>query len=96
MSAVATPSLQWRLRLHRSGSSDGVPIVYSVSFSDPAGYFLAIRVQMHNKDVIFAANAQAVEITKFTTFLNTLLSVPINTTDLGINIETWRTLSKTR
>ena len=73
-----------------------VPIVYSVSFSDPAGYFLATRVQMHNKDVIFAANAQAVEITKFTTFLNTLLSVPINTTDLGINIETWRILSRTR
>jgi polysaccharide biosynthesis/export protein len=40
-----------------------VPIVYSVSFSDPAGYFLATRMQMHNKDVIFAANAQAVEIT---------------------------------
>ena len=73
-----------------------VPIVYSVSFSDPAGYFLATRVQMHNKDVIFAANAQAVEITKFTTFVNTLLSVPINTTDLGINIETWRILSHTR
>ena len=67
-----------------------------MSFSDPAGYFLATRVQMHNKDVIFAANAQAVEITKFTTFLNALLSVPINTTDLGINIETWRILSKTR
>ena len=33
---------------------------------------------MYNKDVIFAANAQAVEITKFTTFLNTLLSVPLN------------------
>ena len=73
-----------------------VPIVYSVSFSDPAGYFLATRVQMHNKDVIFAANAQAVEITKLTTFLNALLSVPINTTDLGINIETWRILSRTR
>ena len=49
-----------------------VPIVYSVSFSDPAGYFLATRMQMHNKDVIFAANAQAVEITKFATFINTL------------------------
>ena len=55
-----------------------VPIVYSVSFSDPAGYFLATRVQMHNKDVIFAANAQSVEITKFTTFLNMLISVPSN------------------
>jgi polysaccharide biosynthesis/export protein len=66
-----------------------VPIVYSVSFSDPAGYFLATRVQMHNKDVIFAANAQAVEITKFATFLNTLISVPSNIGALGI---TWQSL----
>jgi polysaccharide biosynthesis/export protein len=66
-----------------------VLIVYSVSFSDPAGYFLATRVQMHNKDVIFAANAQSVEITKFTTFINALFSVPLNVTDLGINVETW-------
>ena len=55
-----------------------VPIVYSVSLLDPAGYFLATRMQMRNKDVIFAANAQAVEITKFATFLNVLISVPTN------------------
>jgi polysaccharide biosynthesis/export protein len=41
-----------------------------VSFSDPAGYFLATRVQMRNKDVIFAAKAQA-SITKFAAFINT-------------------------
>jgi polysaccharide export outer membrane protein len=67
-----------------------VPIVYSVSFSDPAGYFLATRMQMHNKDVIFAANAQSVEITKFTQFLNALISTPNNAAVLGTNIETWR------
>jgi polysaccharide export outer membrane protein len=66
-----------------------VPIVYSVSFSDPAGYFLATRMQMHNKDVIFAANAQAVEITKFAAFVNTLISVPSNIGALGI---TWQSL----
>src|SRR4029077_2134104 len=44
-----------------------VPVVYSVSFADPAGYFLATKMQMHNKDVVFAANAQEVEITKFAT-----------------------------
>jgi polysaccharide biosynthesis/export protein len=65
-----------------------VPIVYSVSFSDPAGYFLATRVQMHNKDVIFAANAQAVEITKFANFLNTLISVPSNAALAATNIQT--------
>jgi polysaccharide biosynthesis/export protein len=72
-----------------------VPIVYSVSFVDPAGYFLATKVQMRNKDVIFAANAQAVDITKFANFLNTILSVPINATVLGTNVETWRILSRT-
>lgn len=67
-----------------------VPVVYSVSFADPAGYFLATRVQMHNKDVIFAANAQSVEITKFTTFLNALISVPYNVSATGANFQTWR------
>jgi polysaccharide biosynthesis/export protein len=60
-----------------------VPIVYSVSFSDPAGYFLATRMQMHNKDVIFVANAQSVDITKFANFLNTLISVPTNVVGMG-------------
>jgi polysaccharide export outer membrane protein len=67
-----------------------VPIVYSANFADPAGFFLATKVQMHNKDVIFAANAQQVEITKFTAFINTLLSVPINVSTLGTNLEVWR------
>ena len=72
-----------------------VPIVYSVSFSDPAGYFLATRMQMRNKDVIFAANAQSVEITKFTQFLNALITTANNGATLGTNIETWRIDSHT-
>jgi polysaccharide biosynthesis/export protein len=67
-----------------------VPVVYSVSFADPAGYFLATRVQMRNKDVIFAANAQAVDIEKFTTFLNALISVPNGVANTGANFEAWR------
>ena len=67
-----------------------VPVVYNVSFADPAGYFLATRFQMRNKDVIFAANAQSVDISKFANFLNTLISVPNNTAVLGTNLETWR------
>jgi polysaccharide biosynthesis/export protein len=69
-----------------------VPVVYSVSFADPGGYFLASRVQLHNKDVIFAANAQAVGIEKFTSFLNAVLSVPSNVAGTGTLIETWRFL----
>jgi polysaccharide export outer membrane protein len=67
-----------------------VPVVYSVSFIDPAGYFLATKVQMRNKDVIFAANAQSIEIQKFTTFLNALISVPNNVAATATNFEAWR------
>lgn len=67
-----------------------VPVVYSVSFVDPAGYFLASQMQMHNKDIIFAANAQSLEVTKFATFFGALTSVPTNVTTLGNSIETWR------
>ncbi|MFY9836908.1 MAG: polysaccharide biosynthesis/export family protein [Xanthobacteraceae bacterium] len=72
-----------------------VPIVYSVSFVDPAGYFLATRVQLHNKDVLFAANAQAVDIVKFTAFLNALMSVPANGIGLANQIQTNRILFHT-
>jgi polysaccharide biosynthesis/export protein len=72
-----------------------VPMVYSVSFLDPAGYFLATRMQMHNKDVIFAANAQSVEITKFANFLNTVISVPTNAVSLANTVQTNRILFAT-
>jgi polysaccharide export outer membrane protein len=72
-----------------------VPIVYSVSLADPAGYFLATKVQMRDKDVIFAANAQDVEITKFAAFANTVISVPTNVTNLMNNIQTNRILFHT-
>jgi len=67
-----------------------VPVVYSVSFVDPAGFFLAQQVQLHDKDIIFAANAQSLEVTKFATFFAALTSVPTNVTNLGVGIETWR------
>ncbi len=73
-----------------------VPVVYSVSFLDPSGYFLASRMQMRNKDVIFAANAQSVQITKFANFLNTLISVPTNATGLANTIQTNRILFGTK
>jgi polysaccharide biosynthesis/export protein len=67
-----------------------VPVVYSVSFADPSGYFLATKLQMHTKDVIFAANAQAIGVEKFATFLNTVISVPSNVATAGVNANIWR------
>jgi polysaccharide export outer membrane protein len=73
-----------------------VPIVYSVSFKDPGGYFLATRVLLHNKDVIFAANAQSVEISKFFQLVNQMVVTADGVSAGGVNTETWRVLSHQR
>jgi polysaccharide export outer membrane protein len=43
---------------------DEVPVVYRVNFRDPAGFFLARRFPMHNKDILFVSNAPAAELQK--------------------------------
>ncbi len=52
---------------------DSVPIVFNVSFQDPAGYFVATKLQMRPFDVVYAANAPQVDITKVLNFINTAL-----------------------
>ena len=69
---------------------DIVPVIFSVNFQDPGGYFLATQLQMRNADVLFIANAQAVEITKFATFLNTVMSTTSNGISLRDQIHTTR------
>ena len=46
-----------------------IPVVYNVNYRDPAGYFLATKFQMRNKDVVFAANASAVEQAKVMNYI---------------------------
>jgi polysaccharide export outer membrane protein len=41
-----------------------IPVIYNVNFRDPAGYFLATKLQMRNKDVIYVSNAYGVEAAK--------------------------------
>ena len=41
-----------------------VPVIYTADFRDPAGYFLATRFQLRNKDVLYASNAASVEDAK--------------------------------
>jgi polysaccharide export outer membrane protein len=41
-----------------------IPVIYEVNFRDPAGYFLATKFEMRNKDVIFISNAVSVEVNK--------------------------------
>ena len=51
-----------------------VPVIYSVNFRDPTAYFHAQRFQMRNHDVLYVANANSVEMTKFLTFLRTSIA----------------------
>jgi len=55
-----------------------VPVVYNVDFRDPAGYFLATKFEMRDKDVLFAANAATVDTAKFLQFINLIVSTANN------------------
>jgi len=57
-----------------------VPVVLSVNFRDPGQFFLARQVQMRNQDVIFVANAESVQFTKFLNFVNVGLLAANNAT----------------
>ncbi|WP_170149610.1 polysaccharide biosynthesis/export family protein [Rhodoplanes roseus] len=59
-----------------------IPIVFTASFQDPAGYFHATKIQMRPFDILYVANAPQVDTTKFLTFLNTA----IGTADNGVNL----------
>jgi polysaccharide export outer membrane protein len=50
---------------------DTVPVIFNVNFQDPAGYFVATKMQMRPFDVLYAANAPQVDITKVLNFINT-------------------------
>jgi polysaccharide biosynthesis/export protein len=56
-----------------------VPVIFSISFQDPGGYFLATRLQMRNDDIIFMANAPSVDSAKFLTFVNLVTSTAVGT-----------------
>ncbi len=57
---------------------DTVPVIFTISFKDPGGYFLATQVEMRNQDVIYVANAPSVEIGKFLQFVNLVVGTGSN------------------
>ena len=60
-----------RPQLH-TGPDGSSPVVYRLDLSDAKSYFLAQRFAMHDKDIIYVANADLNELQKFFTLLNTL------------------------
>ena len=73
-----------------------VPVVYNVSLRDPAGYFLVTKMQMRNKDIIFAANAPSVEITKFFNLLQVAINTAESSASTAESIQLVRTISHAR
>jgi polysaccharide export outer membrane protein len=51
-----------------------IPVVYLVNFRDPAGYFLATKFAMRNKDVIYVSNSFSVESSKALNYFRTIMA----------------------
>jgi polysaccharide biosynthesis/export protein len=59
-----------------------IPIIFNVSFQDPAGYFLATKLDMRPFDVLYVANAPQVDITKVLNFINAVTGTADNSVNL--------------
>jgi polysaccharide export outer membrane protein len=62
-----------------------IPVIFSISFRDPGGYFLATNFQMRNQDVLFVANSPSVDVTKYLNYLNTMIATGNNVILTGTN-----------
>lgn len=67
-----------------------IPVIFTTSFRDPGGFFLARSVNMRHDDVIFVANAQSVEVTKFLQYLNGIMATGTNGINMSIDAITLR------
>jgi polysaccharide export outer membrane protein len=54
-----------------------IPIVYNFNLRDPSTYFLATKMMVRNKDVLYTSNAQAVETAKLLTYIR-LITATVN------------------
>jgi polysaccharide export outer membrane protein len=63
-----------------------VPIVYNMNLRDPAGYFLATKFQMRNKDVIFVSNNPTVEAAKAMQFFRLIVATANDPISAAINV----------
>lgn len=63
-----------RLAPDRAAQPDMVPVVFHIDLSKAGGYFLARRFAVHDKDIVYAANARLNEVQKFLNLLGSALS----------------------
>jgi polysaccharide biosynthesis/export protein len=51
-----------------------IPVVFNINFRDPASYFLATRLQMQNKDVLYISNATSVQASKAMSYFSQIIN----------------------
>ncbi|CAN7261125.1 polysaccharide biosynthesis/export family protein [Neorhizobium tomejilense] len=64
-----------------------VPVIFRSNLRDPAAFFAVQQFPMQDKDVIYVSTADAVELVKFLTILN---SVTASTRDIASSHDAWR------
>jgi polysaccharide export outer membrane protein len=69
-----------------------IPVIYLIDFRDPAGYFMATKFAIRNKDVIYISNAFAVESTKAMTYFRTIVGTVNDPIVAATNAATLRNL----
>ncbi|KQO04771.1 polysaccharide export protein [Sphingomonas sp. Leaf242] len=73
--AVADPSAIFLFRYGMRVGSDGEePVIYRLNLLKPESYFLAQRFAMHDKDVVYIANARANQPAKLFGIINQLFA----------------------
>jgi polysaccharide export outer membrane protein len=65
-----------------------VPVIYNLNLRDPAGYFLASKFEMRNKDVVYVSNASSVEASKFLTYVRLIIGTVNDPIVMALNIAT--------
>ncbi len=69
-------------------SADGtVPTVYEIDFKNPATFFITQNFMIEDKDVIYVANAQAVELEKFLSIVGRVVAPVTDTLTLARTID---------
>jgi polysaccharide export outer membrane protein len=71
-----------------------VPVIYNINLRDPAGYFLASKFEMRNKDVVYVSNASSVETSKFLNYVRLIVGTVNDPITTAINVYALKAATK--
>jgi polysaccharide biosynthesis/export protein len=69
-----------------------IPVIYNLNLRDPAGFLLASKFEIRNKDVVYIANASSVDVSKFLTYVRLILGTANDPITTAINVYTLKGL----